>query len=73
MNEDVMLRDQWLEIRGKMKEWWNKLTDDDLNVIDGHRDRLIAKLRERYGYSKEQAAKELQQHLAQIQRMPQTL
>ncbi|HET7378102.1 MAG TPA: CsbD family protein [Anaerolineae bacterium] len=73
MNEDVMLRDQWLEIRGKMKEWWNKLTDDDLNVIDGHRDRLIAKLRERYGYSKEQAAKELQQHLAQFQRMPQTL
>lgn len=73
MNEDVMLRDQWLEIRGKMKEWWNKLTDDDLNVIDGHRERLIAKLRERYGYSKEQAAKELQQHLAQIQRMPQTL
>ena len=73
MNEDVMLRDQLLEIRGKMKEWWNKLTDDDLNVIDGHRDRLIAKLRERYGYSKEQAAKELQQHLAQIQRMPQTL
>ena len=72
MNEDVILRDQWLEIRGKMKEWWSKLTDDDLNVIDGHRDRLIAKLRERYGYSKEQAAKELQQHLAQFQRMPQT-
>ena len=42
-----------------MKEKWGKLTDDDLNVIAGKKEQLVGRLQERYGYSKEQAEKEL--------------
>ena len=42
-----------------MKEKWGKLTDDDLEVIEGKKDQLVGKLQERYGFTKEQAEKEL--------------
>lgn len=42
-----------------MKEKWGKLTDDDLEVIAGKKEQLVGRLQERYGYSKEQAEKEL--------------
>ena len=58
MNEDI-LKGQWKQVRGKAKVWWGKLTDDDLDVIDGNRDHLIGKLQERYGYTKDQAAQEV--------------
>ena len=37
---------------------WGKLTDDDLEVIEGKKDQLVGRLQERYGYTKEQAEKE---------------
>ena len=40
MNEDI-LKGQWKQIRGQIKEWWSVLTDDDLDKINGRRDRLI--------------------------------
>jgi uncharacterized protein YjbJ (UPF0337 family) len=49
----------WKQVKGKVKEKWGKLTDDDLEVIEGKKDQLIGRLQERYGYSKEQAEKEL--------------
>jgi uncharacterized protein YjbJ (UPF0337 family) len=48
---------KWKQMKGSVKEQWGKLTDDDLNVIDGQRDRLIGKLQERYGYAREEAQK----------------
>ncbi|MFN8595670.1 MAG: CsbD family protein [Anaerolineae bacterium] len=68
MNEDI-LKGQWTQIRGQVKQWWGMLTDDDLNKINGKRDQLIGKLQERYGYSKEQAVKQLDERLAEFQRM----
>jgi uncharacterized protein YjbJ (UPF0337 family) len=44
---------------GPAKEWWGKLTDDDLEQIDGERDKLVVILQERYGYSREKADEEL--------------
>ena len=38
-----------------MKEQWDKLTDDDLDVIEGKRDQLSGRLQQRYGYAKEEA------------------
>ena len=67
MNEDV-LKGQWKQIRGKSKEWWGKLTDDDLDVIDGKRDQLIGKLQEKYGYSKEKASQEVNSRLKELER-----
>lgn len=54
MNWD-QVQGQWTQLKGKVKETWGKLTDDDLDVIAGRRDQLVGKLQERYGYAKEQA------------------
>jgi uncharacterized protein YjbJ (UPF0337 family) len=45
----------WKLMKGKVKEQWGKLTDDDLNVIDGQRDQLEGKIQERYGLAKDKA------------------
>ncbi|HEX7976564.1 MAG TPA: CsbD family protein [Anaerolineales bacterium] len=47
-------------MRGQVKVTWGKLTDDDLTQIDGQRDKLIGKLEERYGYSKMEAEREVE-------------
>jgi uncharacterized protein YjbJ (UPF0337 family) len=49
----------WKQVKGKVKEQWGKLTDDDLDVIDGKQDQLEGRLQQRYGYAKDQAAKEV--------------
>jgi uncharacterized protein YjbJ (UPF0337 family) len=46
-------------MKGKVKEQWGKLTDDDLDVIAGKQDQLEGRLQERYGYAKDQAQKEI--------------
>jgi uncharacterized protein YjbJ (UPF0337 family) len=68
MNTDV-IKGKWKQIRGKSKEWWGKLTDDDLDVIDGNRDQLIGKLQERYGYSRDLAAKEINKRLEELEHL----
>jgi uncharacterized protein YjbJ (UPF0337 family) len=49
----------WTQIKGKVKERWRKLTDDDLDLIDGSREQLEDKLQERYGYAKDQIRKDV--------------
>ena len=49
----------WKQFRGKVKEQWGKLTDDDLTVIKGKRDQLEGKIQERYGYDKDRVKKEV--------------
>jgi uncharacterized protein YjbJ (UPF0337 family) len=58
MNSD-QLEGQWKQIKGKVKEKWGKLTDSDLDVIAGKRDQFLGKLQERYGFTKEQAERDL--------------
>jgi uncharacterized protein YjbJ (UPF0337 family) len=65
MNEDI-LKGQWKQLRGQIKQWWGVLTDDDLDKINGRRDQLIGKLQEKYGFSKDQATRELDDRLAQL-------
>jgi uncharacterized protein YjbJ (UPF0337 family) len=47
------------QAKGKVKEHWGKLTDDDLDVIDGRRDQLEGKIQERYGHAKDQVRRDL--------------
>ena len=54
MNWDQM-EGKWKQVKGSLKQQWGKLTDDDLNIIAGQRDKLVGKLQERYGYAKEEA------------------
>ncbi|HEY4310028.1 MAG TPA: CsbD family protein [Pirellulales bacterium] len=52
------IQGNWMQLRGKIKEKWGKLTDDDLNVIDGKREELASTLQAKYGYQREQAEQE---------------
>lgn len=58
MNWDVV-KGNWKQFKGNAKQKWGKLTDDDLTTIDGRREQLAGKLQEKYGYTKEQAEREL--------------
>ena len=58
MNKDE-ISGNWKQLKGKAKEQWGKLTDDDMTVIEGKRDQLVGKIQERYGYAKDQAEKEV--------------
>jgi uncharacterized protein YjbJ (UPF0337 family) len=62
MSQDI-LKGQWSQLRGRIKEWWGDLTDDDVKRIDGSKDRLIGTLQERYGYAKERALNEVSRRL----------
>jgi uncharacterized protein YjbJ (UPF0337 family) len=48
----------WLQFKGKVKEKWGKLTDDDIAQINGKYGQLMGALQKKYGYSKEQAERE---------------
>ena len=58
MNED-RIEGNWVEFKGKVKEQWGKLTDDDMDVIAGKRDQLLGKIQQRHGLTKEEADKQL--------------
>lgn len=60
MNWD-QITGNWKQFKGKVKEKWGKLTDDDMVALDGKRDQLVGVLQKRYGYEKAQAEKELDQ------------
>jgi len=54
MNWD-MIKGDWTQFKGHVKEQWGKLTDDNLDRIAGVRDQLSGKIQEAYGVTKEQA------------------
>ncbi|MFB6328248.1 hypothetical protein HA42_02965 [Pantoea deleyi] len=58
MNED-RIGGNWKQFKGKVKEKWGDLTDDDMTVVEGKRDQLVGKIQERYGYEKDRAEKEV--------------
>jgi uncharacterized protein YjbJ (UPF0337 family) len=62
MNQDIF-EGKWKEMRGQVKSLWGKLTDDDMDQVDGKADQLIGVLQQKYGYTKEQAEKELNEKL----------
>ena len=62
MNED-QIKGNWKQFKGKVKEKWGKLTDDDLDVIEGREDQLVGKLQERYGIARQEAEKQYRQFI----------
>ena len=67
MDIDIV-RDQWQQIRGLAKSWWGSLSDADLDGIDGNINRLIDKIEERYGFSKDRAAQDVYVRLKDMER-----
>ncbi len=58
MNRDIF-EGNWKQIKGKVKEQWGKLTDNDLTIINGKREQLVGKIQEKYGYVRDQAEREV--------------
>jgi uncharacterized protein YjbJ (UPF0337 family) len=58
MNSD-QLKGKWKQVKGSVKERWGKLTDDDLEVIDGQSEQLIGTIQQRYGIAREAAQKQV--------------
>jgi uncharacterized protein YjbJ (UPF0337 family) len=54
MNWD-QVEGKWKQTKGQVKEKWGKLTDDDLDIIDGKRQQLVGKIQEHYGIAREVA------------------
>lgn len=61
MNKDTM-KGKWEQLKGKVQKQWGKLTDDDLDVIKGDAKVLAGKLQERYGITKEEAEKQVEDY-----------
>jgi uncharacterized protein YjbJ (UPF0337 family) len=59
MNRDTF-KGQWMQLKGQLRRQWGKLTDDEVDQIQGNAEILIGKLQERYGYSREHAERELE-------------
>jgi len=62
MNRDV-LEGKWKQLKGEARRQWGKLTDDELDMIAGDKDKLVGLVQERYGYAREKAAQEVDEFL----------
>ena len=69
MNEDV-LKGKWKQMKGSVRQWWGKLTDDDVDRIAGRTEELVGVLQERYGWSREQAEAEVKARVRDMDTQP---
>ena len=58
MNEDT-LKGQWTQLKGQIREQWGKLTNDDLDQIQGRSEQLIGRIQERYGVARDEAERQV--------------
>lgn len=54
VNEDIF-KGKWKQIKGEAQKKWGKLTDDDLDQIDGDREIFLGRLQEKYGVAREES------------------
>ena len=62
MNSDVF-KGKWMQIKGEVKSQWGKLTDDDIDRVEGDAEKLVGRVQERYGYAREDAKREVDSFL----------
>lgn len=48
----------WRQIKGKVKEQWGKLTDDEIDQLEGRSEQLAGKLQEKYGLARDEAERQ---------------
>jgi len=65
MNKDIFAG-KWKEMRGQVKEWWGKLTDDDLDQASGNADQIIGLLQQKYGYTRQRAEEEFNRRIKDV-------
>ena len=57
---DPYLKGQWNELKGRVKERWGDLTNDDLDRIEGRRDQLVGAIQQQYGRSRDEVEREVE-------------
>ncbi|MBP6015185.1 MAG: CsbD family protein [Candidatus Promineofilum sp.] len=62
MNDDI-LQGKWAQLKGKVKQQWAELTDDDLDRISGKREEIVGLMQERYGWERARAETEFDDYL----------
>lgn len=62
MNTDI-IKGHWHEVKGKLKQQWGKLTDDEITQMEGSSEELAGALQKAYGYEKEKAQKEIKKFI----------
>ena len=60
MNWDI-IEGKWDQLKGSVKQKWGDLTDDDLSYMAGSRDKVMGRMQERYGWTKDEAEKNVDQ------------
>lgn len=58
MNKDI-LKGKWNQLKGGIRSKWADLTDDEIGRIEGDSEKFLGVLQERYGWTREQAEREL--------------
>lgn len=58
MNKDI-IQGKWSQVKGDIQKKWGEITDDDLDKIEGNREKLLGKIQETYGRTRDVAEKEL--------------
>lgn len=67
MNKDI-LSGNWKQFRGLVKQQWGKLTDDDINRIEGSWERLVGAVQERYGIERQEAEGRVDEYLEKAEK-----
>ncbi len=62
MNWD-QVKGTWGQLKGRFRQQWGKFTDDELERLAGNKDEFLGRLREKYGYGKEEAERQVNDFL----------
>ena len=65
MNEDIF-EGKWKEMKGQIKEWWGKITDDELEQANGKAEQIVGLLQQKYGYTREAAEEEFNRRIKDL-------
>ena len=57
---------KWKEMKGQIKEWWDKLTDDELEQANGNAEQIVGLLQQKYGYTREAAEEEFNRRIKEV-------
>jgi uncharacterized protein YjbJ (UPF0337 family) len=65
MNSDIF-EGKWKEMRGQIREWWGKITDDELEQANGNAEQIVGLLQQKYGYTREAAEEEFNRRIKEV-------
>lgn len=60
-----ILSGKWKQLKGSIKAKWGKLTDDEIDQVEGKMEKLVGLLQEKYAYTKEKAEAEISEFISQ--------